>query len=143
MSGPPLNLPPAPNRAVLPVLAGVVLVALVVAAWGILSLALDRDVIDYADAGALLGPAIALAAAIVTWLVAWRTRSAAGALIALFGSYLAMIVVGAVGYTVTTGDIARMPAVAAHFAISPFVVAAAVLASLVVLAVRGLERRPG
>lgn len=123
-------------------LAAVTLVALVVAAWGVLSIVLDRDVIDYPDAGPLLGPAIALAAGVVTWLVTWRARSAVAPVIALFAAYLAMVLVGTVGYTLTTGGLPGMPVVAAHFAISPFVVAAAVLVSLVVLSVRALERRP-
>lgn len=142
MSGPPHRLPPPPNPAILPVLAGITLVALVVAAWGVLSLVLDRDVIDYLDAGPLLGPAIAVAAGVVTWLVAWRGRSAVAPVIALFAGYLVMVAVGAVGYTLTTGNLSGMPAAAAHFAISPFVVAAAVLVSVVVLSARALQSRP-
>jgi hypothetical protein len=135
------QLPPPANRAVLPVLAAVTYLACVIAAWGILSLLLDRDVIDYADAGPLLGPAIALAAGVITWIVTWRSRTVLAPVIALFSSYLAMIVVGAVGYTLTSGLIARMPEVAAHFAISPFVAAAALLSPLVVLAARALAPR--
>ncbi|CAN5561914.1 hypothetical protein BH10ACT7_BH10ACT7_13940 [soil metagenome] len=142
MSGPPVRLPPPPNRALLPVLAAVTLVALIVGAWGVLSLVLDRDVIDYPDAGPLLGPAMVVAAAVVTWLVAWRARTGWSMSIAVFASYLVLILVGTIGYTLTTGDVSGMPAVAAHFAINPFVAAATVLSGLVVLSVRALETRP-
>ena len=45
------QLPPPSNPAMLPVLATVTYVAAVVALWGILSVALDRDVIPFALQG--------------------------------------------------------------------------------------------
>ena len=139
MSAPPL--PPEPNPALLPVLAGVVYLAAIVAVWGVVSLVTNRDVIDYPDAGPLLGPAMALAAALVTWLITWRVATVLAPVIALFASYVAMIAVATIGYAVTTGILAGMPQTAVHFAISPFVVAAALLAPLVVVATRALRGR--
>jgi hypothetical protein len=140
MSAPP-QLPPPSNPALLPVLAAVVYVAAVVAGWGILSLLLDRDVIDYPDAGPLLGPAMALGGGVVTWLVLWRrpVRAFAAVAIAGFGTYLAVILIGSVGYTVTRADLTWMLLAGAHFALSPFVAAAAGLSALTVLAVRAVQ----
>lgn len=136
----PRQLPPPSNPALLPVLAAVVVVAAIVAGWGVLSLVLDRDVIDYPDAGPLLGPAMALTAGVVTWLVLWRRPArVAGVAIAGFGTYLAVISVGAIGYAMTQGDVTWMLLAAAHFALSPFVVAAAVLSALAVLVVRAVQ----
>ena len=129
MSVPPPQLPPPPNTALLPTLAAVVYVATIVALWGILSLVLDREVVDYPDAGPLLGPAMATGAVIVTWVTLLRTRRSRspwpGAVIATALSLLAMLVVAAVGYA---------PVAAAHFALSPFVLGAAALAGATVLA---------
>lgn len=121
-------LPPPTNPALLPTLAAVVYIATIVALWGILSLVLDRTVIDYADAGPLLGPAMVTAAVIVTWITLWRTRNARspwlGAVVATAGTFLIMLAVAAVGYA---------PVAAAHFALSPFVLGAALLAGLLVM----------
>lgn len=140
MSAPP-QLPPPSNPALLPVLAAVVYVAAVVAGWGILSLLLDRDVIDYPDAGPLLGPAMAVAGGVVTWLVLWRrpARVLAAVAIAGFGTYLAVILIGAIGYTVTRADGTWMLLAGAHFALSSFVAAAAGLSALTVLVVRAVQ----
>jgi len=121
----------------LPVLATVTYVAAVVALWGILSLLLNRDVIDYPDAGPLLGPTMAAVAAVITWLVSWRAkRPVLGAVVALFTSWLGMLVVGVIGYVGTPLE------VAIHFAISPFIAGAAVLSALTVLATAALRRAP-
>jgi hypothetical protein len=136
MSEPTPQLPPPPNPALLPVLATVVYLATVAAFWGILSLVLDRDVVDYPDAGPLLGPAMALAAGVITWLVLRRTRRSrspwVGAVLALFGSLAAALVVAAVGYA---------PVAAAHFALSPFILGAAALSGLTVVATWALRPR--
>ncbi len=129
MSELPPQLPPPSNPALLPVLAAVVYVAAVVAYWGLLSLALDREVVDYPDAGPLLGPAMAVAAGVVTWVALLRTSRARspwpGSLAALAGSLAAMLAVAAVGYA---------PVAAPHFLLSPFVLGAAALAGITVLA---------
>jgi len=122
------QLPPAPNPALLPVLATVVYVAGVVGVWGGLSLLLDRDVVDYADAGPLLGPAMVATAAVVTLLVLLRTRGARGpwlgAVVAVVGSGFGMLAAAGIGY-----GLEAVP----HFAISPFVPAAAVLSGVIVV----------
>jgi hypothetical protein len=132
-------LPPPARQSTLPILAAVTYLAAVVALWGMTSLVLDRDVIDYQDAGPLLGPAMVVVATLITWLVGWRSRSWAGAFVALFGSYLGMLVVAAIGYTFTRGELSWLGVAAAHFAISPFVVGAAVLSALVVLVIRWIR----
>lgn len=135
MSRVPTQLPPPANPALAPVLGAVVYLALLVAMWGGLSLLLDRDVVDYSDAGPLLGPAMAAVATVVTWLASWwvaRTGHAVrGALIAASGSYLGMLAVAVIGYSLVA---------AAHFAISPFVVAAALLSPLIVVGTGALSR---
>ena len=136
MSGPPPQLPPPSNPRLLPVLAAVVYLAAVVAYWGLLSLALDREVVDYPDAGPLLGPAMAVAAGAVTWLALWRTRRSrspwAGAVLAAVGSLAAMLLVAVVGYA---------PVAGAHFALSPFILGAAGLSGLTVVAAWALRPR--
>lgn len=126
---------PRSSPALLPTLAAVVLLAAVVAYWGVLSLVLDRDVVDYPDASPLLGPAMALAAAIVTGVALFATRRSrspwAGAVSALLGSLVLMLLVAAVGYA---------PVAAAHFALSPFVLGTAVLSGAT--AVGGWALRP-
>ena len=122
--------PPRPsNPVLLPTLALVVFLASVVAFWGILSLALDREVIDYPDAGPLLGPAMATAAGVVTWLALLSTRRARspwpGAIASLVVSLVVMLGVAAVGYA---------PVAAVHFLLSPFVLGAAALSGATVLA---------
>ena len=128
MSGQPPRLPPPPNPALLPVLATVVYLAAVAALWGVLSLLLDRDVVDYPDAGPLLGPAMAAAAVVVTWATLWRSRRSRSpwpaVLAATLLSAAAMLVVAAVGYA---------PVAALHFALGPFVPGAAVLAGITAL----------
>lgn len=129
MSEPPPHPQPRSKTPLLwVVLATATYLALVIAFWGFLSLGLDRDVVEYPDAGPLLGPAMAASATLVTGLVIWRVRSWAGIPIALLGSLLAMLLVAAVGYTgglvVTT---------VAHFVISPFVIGAAILSGITVL----------
>lgn len=140
----PRRLPPPSNPALLPLLATVTYLAALIGLWGVLSLALDRDVVDYPDAGPLFGPAMAGAACVVTWVTLWRSRASRSpwrlALAALLGSFVLMLLTVAVGYTLTRGDLVWMPLAAAHFALSPFVVGAAALAALTVLVV-ALARR--
>ena len=136
MSEVPPQLPPPSNPALLPVLAAVTYLAAVIAAWGLLSFTLDRDVVDYPDAGPLLGPAMAAAACLVTWAALWQSRASrrtwSGVATALFGSYLAMLLVAGIGHS---------PMAFAHFAISPFIATAAVLSGLTVLVVRAVKAR--
>ena len=102
--------------------------------WGLLSLALDREVVDYPDAGPLPGPAMAASAAIVTWIILLRTRRSPspwpGAAAALLVAMAAMLAVATVGYA---------PSAALHFALSPFVWGAAGLSGVTVLAMGAIR----
>ena len=137
MSGQRPPLPPPANPALLPTLASVVYLASVVALWGILSLVLDREVVDYPDAGPLLGPAMAAAAVVVTWLTLLRGRRSRSPWPAVVAATLlsaaGMLAVAAVGYA---------PAAAAHFALGPFVPGAAVLAGITALVTWAGRARP-
>lgn len=136
----PARRPPPSNPVMLPLMGAVVGLAAIVALWGILSLALDRDPIDYPDAGPLLGPTMVAAATVVMWLVAWRVRRPwVAMLLAFTGSLLAMLVVAGVGYGLTRGSLEWMLRAPAHFAIGPFVPGAAALSALVILGVRVLR----
>ena len=134
MSEPLPPLPPPPNPALLPTLAAVVYLATIVAFWGILSLVLDREVVDYPDAGPLLGPVMVAAATIVTWIILLRTRRSRSpwpaAVAALLLAMVAMLTVAAVGYA---------PSAALHFALSPFVWGAAGLSGIIVLGTAALR----
>lgn len=145
MSEVPRHLPPPPNPALLPILAAITYLAALIGLWGMLSVALDRDIIDYPDAGPLLGPAMAAVGCVVTWVALWRSRASRSpwttAFAALLVSYFGMLVVGAVGYAVTRGDLSWMLLAAAHFALSPFVAGAALLSGLAVLALAVIRPR--
>ena len=132
-------MPPGPNPALLPILATITYLAAVIALWGVTSLLLDRDPVDYPDAGPLLGPAIAAAACVVTWLSLWRiTRTTlwSGVLVTVAGSFVAMLLVGAVGYAITRSDAAWLILAAGHLALSPFVLGAALLSGATVAVIR-------
>lgn len=134
----PANVPPPPSPALIPALAAVTYVAAVVALWGLLSLALDLDPVDYRDAGPLLGPAMVAVATVVTWASLWRiprTTAWSRALAAAALSFVAMLLVGAAGYAFTRGDAAWLLLAAGHFALSPFVPSAAALAGVTTLVV--------
>ncbi|MDJ0334135.1 DUF6121 family protein [Salinibacterium sp. G-O1] len=129
------------------VFATVGYLAALIALWGILSVIVDRDVVDYPDAGTLLGPAMALAACVVTFVFVMRAsagpkpwRHVAGAAVI---TTVATLLVAGIGYSITRGDFAWMPAAALHFALGPFVPGAAVLSAAVVAASRAVTRRPG
>jgi hypothetical protein len=131
----PRQLPPPSNPHLLPILVAVTYLAAVIAFWGIASLLLDVEVIAEPDAGALLGPAMAAAATVVTWLaVRSRPRTllvrAVGAAAFVF---VAMLVVGAVAYSVVRGNLAWLLFFPAGHATSPFVLGAAVLSALAVV----------
>lgn len=126
--------------ATLAVFATVLYVALLIAALGVLSVLLNRDVIDDADAGPLAGPiACAFAAAVV--FVALLVRAlrrehehdlALGtALLLGIGSYLAYAVGG--GFVVAIADPYRFLPFLVTQLIGPFAAAAGVLAFVVVL----------
>ena len=134
MSGPQ----PPYSPLLLATLATVVYVATVASFWGIVSLALDREVVDFPDAGPLLGPAMVAAAGIVVWLVLLRiprARSPWPRTLAVVPLVLiAMLVVTAVGYG---------PVAVPHFVLGPFVWSAAALAGITVLAAWAIRPRAG
>ena len=121
--------------------------AALIALWGILSVIVDRDVIDYPDAGPLLGPTMALAACLATFASTLRALGAKNPLREVVGAGLLTVVVAvlvaAIGYGITKGDVMWMPAAAVHFAIGPFVAGAAVLSSVAVAASWAVSRYPG
>lgn len=143
MSG-PSQVPPPPNPLLLPVLVTVTYLAALIAASGMLSLALDRDVIDYPDAGPLLGVAMALAAGIVTWAGCSRAARTDGpwitAILTALLCFAAIVLVGAIGYALIRGALSWVLLASAHFAASPFTAAGAVLSGTAVVATWALSR---
>jgi hypothetical protein len=135
------RLPPEPSRPLFAVLAAGLFLAALIAYWGILSLLLNRDVIDYPDAGPLLGPAMAIAGCAVAGLSTWRARTWLSAIPAAGACFVVMIAVGAIGYWITRGPLSWLVSGAVHFAISPFVAGAAVLCGLVVAGAARLAPR--
>ena len=133
------------NRGLPSVLVAVTYGALIIGSWGVASLVLDQDVIHYSDAGPLLGPAMALCAMAVTfgWVVRVRKRGgiAMCAVGAAASTWLVMIAVGAVGYTITRGVLAWLLLFTGDYAASAFVIAPAILAGLVVFAAGAFSPR--
>ena len=135
--------PPRSNPALAPTLATAGFLAGVVALWGFTSLLLDRDVIDYVDAGPLVGPAMAIAACVVVFLLCLRAKRTQPALLGLLAgilTYLLAPFVGGVGYSLQLDTFRVMWPAVVHFAIGPFIVGAAILAGLVVGATAWLVR---
>jgi hypothetical protein len=118
-------------------LAAVLYPVLLVGLWGVMSLALDREVIDYPDAGPLLGPAVAVAGTLVAIGGLWRARVAGRSIFlapaVTLLSFAGMVAVGGVGYVATGQRGVSLASACAHFALSPFVIGAAVVAGLLVL----------
>ena len=121
--------------------------AALIALWGVLSVIVDRDVVDYPDAGPLLGPAMAFAACLVTFAWVLRASGATNPWRHVVGAAVvtttATLLVAAIGYGATRADVMWMPAAAIHFAIGPFVPGAAVLSSVAVAASWAVARHPG
>jgi hypothetical protein len=129
----------------LPVLGTVAYGAAVIALWGFVSLALDADVIAQRDAGPSRGPAMVLAACGVTlWALLHTPRRATPGLpaaAAVASAYAAMLVVGAVGYALVRADASWLVLFVGRYALSPFVLGAALLAGAAVIAVWAGSRR--
>lgn len=127
---------PRSNRAIVPVFATAAYLAGLIGLWGFTSLILDRDVIDYPDAGLFLGPFMAVCGCMLTFVGSWRVRRSPtpllyGALYAVI-AFAAIVVLGAFGYSFARANFAVIPAAALHFGISPFMIGAAVLCGIVV-----------
>ena len=138
----------APSRArlgLLAVLTAAAWVALVVAVWGILSLLLNADVIVQADAGPILGPVMVAVAAVALLLLVLRVmRTGESSVLAFFGTaaavYLLLLVVGGIGYTFIRGQVLWLLAFPLGYSVSPFMVAAALLAGLAAVLARSIGR---
>jgi Family of unknown function (DUF6121) len=132
----PPTVPPRDGR-IAPILVTVVFAALLVAEWGFTSLILDQDVITERDAGPFLGPIMVSSACVVVWAALWglRNRRSAGRTVFAAGAsvYLAMLLIGAIVYSTSRGDFASIPLFIGHYAPSPFLIQAPVLAAATIL----------
>jgi hypothetical protein len=127
--------PGSPDPRLVALFTVVAWIATVVAAFGILSLALDMEVVAQAAAGPLLAPIMVVAAAVVLFLLLVRvigTRQPPGvSFVGLAaGVFLTLLIVGGVTFTVITADPVQLLFFPLNYAASPFVVAAALLAGL-------------
>ena len=119
--------------------------ALLICAWGFTSLVRDEDVVAYSDAGPLLGPAMALAATLTVG--GWIRRAgrlggvALSAVGAAASSWFALLLVGALGYTLTRGSLAWLLLFASDYATSAFTLVPAGLAAVLVGVVAALAER--
>ena len=138
-------LPPPPDPRMLPLLATVTYGAAVIALWGFVSLALDVDAIAQTDAGPLLGPAMVLGACVVTLFALLRIGRRASptgpALLAAASVYVVVLVIGAVGYAIIRADASWLVLFVGSYALSPFVIGAALLSGLAAIAVWAGTRR--
>ena len=133
------------NRQLPSVLVAATFTALVIGSWGLTSLLRDEDVMRYADAGPLLGPSMAVAATLTTWGWVVRVRKVGAPVVAgaaaAASAWLAMLLVGAVGYTVTRGALAWLLLFPASYALSAFTLVPAVLAGALVAVTGALSAR--
>ena len=139
------QLPPPPDPRMLPVLAAVTYAAAVIALWGFVSLALNVDAIAQRDAGPLLGPAMVLGAVVVTFVallkVVRRGSPTGAALVSAASVYVVMLGIGAVGYTMIRADVSWLVLFVGGYALSPFVLGAALLSGIGVVVVWAATRR--
>lgn len=133
------RMPPQPpsDPRLIPVLVAVGYLACIIALWGVTSLVTDTDPISERDAGPLLGPAMALSAAVVTALALWtlrRRRSlAVPAVAAAASAYVVMLIVGTVGYTFGRGRVAELALFPGRHALSPYLIGPGLLAGLAIV----------
>lgn len=125
------------NPPLIALLAALSYPAFVVGLWGVMSLLLEREVIDYPDAGPLLGPLVVVIGAAVTagglWMV-WRgSHSALLAPASGLIAYVSMVVVAGLAYLVGGVRVVSGLEAMVHFALSPFIGGAALLSALTVL----------
>lgn len=127
--------PERPKSIFLALLATVTYLACVITGWALISVALDRDVIENRDAGTLVGPMAAFAASAVTFFslrgLRTMTSPVGRAIVAVACSYLIMVAVVSVGAPVIVGDVAS----------GPFAIMAALLSGVTVIAVWLYEHR--
>ncbi len=119
----------------------VLYVALIVAAFGVLSLLLNRDVIDQADAGALLGPLmITIAVLALVWVLLSSVLRSPERLthvpplpifVAGIAAYVSYCVFGGVIYSLSVGELFRLVVFIGGEMTSPFAIAIAVTGWLI------------
>jgi hypothetical protein len=150
MNGSPPRLPTPANAWSVPAMLAIVYGCSLIAAWGFTSLLIDVDVITEKDAGPLLGPAMATAAIVVTFLSLLRVRKARSVTWAAVSGaasvWIAMLAVGAIGYTLTRGELAWLALFAGKYSTSPFVVLPTLLTAAAILigaAIMRGRRPPG
>jgi len=142
-AGPSPGTPPGATLAA--ALGLVTWFALVIAALGFLSLALDADVVPESDAGPALGAVLLLLAGAALFLLLrrWmRTRPAptTAFLVAAVVVYAIHLTAGTIGYTLISARLGELVAYPIRHAISPFLLAVAALAGVVAIIVPVMYR---
>jgi hypothetical protein len=115
--------------------------ALVVAAFGMISLYLDRDVIDDSSAGPLVGPVMTIVAVLIVFAIclriALRVReekqriSLGAAFLTGFGAYFFFCITGGILMGAGSGDPFGFVSFLATQLVSPFAVATGILAFII------------
>lgn len=136
------------NAWVVAAFAAALDLALVVCAWGFVSLLTDAEVISSAEAGRLVGPAaVGASVAAVLLHLARRlrepSRMTATVLLAGLWSWLALVVVAAIAFSIATGTVLASLMFGLAFGVGWFgllvPVVAILVASLAVLVARGRQ----
>ena len=150
MSGPSTAQPTERQRSpLIALIAAIVFMALVVAADGILSLTINRDVIAEPDASPLLGPTMLAAGAAVVFTAVLPTRpwiegrpnfSLGRSFVAAVAIYLAGPLVGAILYSIGRAEPFTAVLFFFQYLASPFVIAAALAGFATVFGAPILER---
>ena len=140
----------ATDVRLLAVLTAAAWCALVVAAFGVLSLVLDLEVIPQSDAGPLLGPVMVIVAGVILGLLvvrivrtaqpAWLSFVAAAAAV-----FLTLLFSGGILYAVVRTEPVWLLVFPLSQAISPFIVVASLLAGAAAIGARaiGIAERAG
>jgi hypothetical protein len=112
-------------------------IALVVAVSGFESLLSGQDPIRQADATPYLGPSMVVGAAVVVFFAtavgARKGNVAVTGLLAAAGSYLVLLAIGSLGYTIITADVAQLVVFPAGYALAPFVVGTTIVGFVAVV----------
>ncbi|TFB48438.1 DUF6121 family protein [Cryobacterium tagatosivorans] len=128
---------------ILAVFTAALYLALIVAAFGLVSLATDTDVVTQPDAGPLVGPGMAGAAVLLVFVLLLvlgvntppeRQRIAVGFAVGTgLGAVAAFVVAGAVLYAVGEGESISALTFASSMLLGPYAAATGILAFIVVL----------
>ena len=142
----PSELPPQRNPALVRGVATAAYLAAIIALWGFGTWRLGGDVVGSPSFDWLLGPTMALAAGVATWLSLARSgrralwvRALVSAVLAHASMLLVVFAFHAIG--ASSGLWEWMPLILLVFAINPFVIAAALLSGVTVLVAAALTRR--